>query len=284
MLRQRLTAEMKEAMKAGDKAKLATVRLIQAALKDKDIEARGLGKEPLGEEEIFSLLQKMIKQRNESAAVYEQGGAWRALADLLPVLRRQLPAGDWQALARRAWGGHLAQVAGEPGYPSRKARLDALQQAWKAVPAEFRADEDVAGTYAALLAKHESVAEAQATLEKALNDGDWSEALVAQYGRLDAENPATQLAALEKWLLLRPTNAALLLAAGRASLRNKLWGKARDYFEASVNRQATAETCAELVRLYTRLGETAKADQYLRRQVELGSAGLPKLPLPSARV
>ncbi|MCF4125758.1 GatB/YqeY domain-containing protein [Methylobacterium sp. SyP6R] len=74
MLRQRLTAEMKEAMKGGDKAKLATVRLIQAALKDKDIEARGLGKEPLSEEEILSLLQKMIKQRNESATVYDQGG------------------------------------------------------------------------------------------------------------------------------------------------------------------------------------------------------------------
>ncbi|MBY0295512.1 MAG: GatB/YqeY domain-containing protein [Methylobacterium sp.] len=74
MLRERLTAEMKEAMKAGDKAKLATVRLIQAALKDRDIEARGLGKEPLAEDEILALLQKMIKQRNESAAVYEQGG------------------------------------------------------------------------------------------------------------------------------------------------------------------------------------------------------------------
>ena len=74
MLRQRLTAEMKDAMKGGDKAKLATVRLIQAALKDKDIEARGLGKEPLADEEIFSLLQKMIKQRNESATVYDQGG------------------------------------------------------------------------------------------------------------------------------------------------------------------------------------------------------------------
>ncbi|WP_407518971.1 GatB/YqeY domain-containing protein [Methylobacterium oryzisoli] len=74
MLRERLTAEMKEAMKAGDKAKLATVRLIQAALKDRDIEARGLGKEPLAEDDILGLLQKMIKQRNESAAVYEQGG------------------------------------------------------------------------------------------------------------------------------------------------------------------------------------------------------------------
>jgi uncharacterized protein YqeY len=61
-------------MKAGDKDKLATVRMIQAALKDKDIEARGLGKEPASDEEILSLLQKMIKQRTESASVYEQGG------------------------------------------------------------------------------------------------------------------------------------------------------------------------------------------------------------------
>ncbi|GJE60869.1 GatB/YqeY domain-containing protein [Methylobacterium trifolii] len=74
MLRARLTAEMKEAMKAGDKGKLATVRMIQAALKDKDIEARGLGRDPTSDEEILSLLQKMIKQRNESAAVYDQGG------------------------------------------------------------------------------------------------------------------------------------------------------------------------------------------------------------------
>jgi uncharacterized protein len=74
MLRARFTTEMKEAMKAGDKVRLATVRMIQAALKDKDIEARGNGKEPISDEEILSLLQKMIKQRTESAGVYEQGG------------------------------------------------------------------------------------------------------------------------------------------------------------------------------------------------------------------
>ncbi|WP_408902553.1 GatB/YqeY domain-containing protein [Methylobacterium radiotolerans] len=74
MLRARFTTEMKEAMKAGDKDRLATIRMIQAALKDRDIEARGNGKEPISEEEILSLLQKMVKQRTESASVYEQGG------------------------------------------------------------------------------------------------------------------------------------------------------------------------------------------------------------------
>src|SRR5215204_2823531 len=74
MLRERFTTEMKEAMKAGDKRKLGTVRLIQAALKDKDIEARGAGRGQASDEEILGLLQKMIKQRQESMAIYEQNG------------------------------------------------------------------------------------------------------------------------------------------------------------------------------------------------------------------
>ncbi|MFL5027877.1 MAG: GatB/YqeY domain-containing protein [Microvirga sp.] len=74
MLRERFTTEMKEAMKAGEKGRLGAIRLIQAALKDKDIEARGAGKEPLSDEEILALLQKMVKQRQESITMYEQGG------------------------------------------------------------------------------------------------------------------------------------------------------------------------------------------------------------------
>jgi uncharacterized protein YqeY len=74
MLRERFTTEMKEAMKAGEKGRLGAIRLIQAALKDKDIEARGAGKEPLSDEEILAMLQKMVKQRQESITMYEQGG------------------------------------------------------------------------------------------------------------------------------------------------------------------------------------------------------------------
>ncbi|MCJ2068205.1 GatB/YqeY domain-containing protein [Methylobacterium sp. J-030] len=94
MLRARFTTEMKEAMKAGDKEKLATVRMIQAALKDRDIEARGNGKEPIADEEILSLLQKMIKQRTESAGVYEQGGRPELAANEraeIAIIERFLP-------------------------------------------------------------------------------------------------------------------------------------------------------------------------------------------------
>jgi uncharacterized protein YqeY len=58
-------------MKAGDRAKVDALRLINAGLKDKDIEARGAGK-TLSEDDVLALLQKMIKSRQESLDIYEK--------------------------------------------------------------------------------------------------------------------------------------------------------------------------------------------------------------------
>lgn len=69
-LRERLVDELKLAMKSGDKARVGAVRLIQAAVKDKDIESRGAGRGQASDDEILSVMQKMIKQRQESAAIY----------------------------------------------------------------------------------------------------------------------------------------------------------------------------------------------------------------------
>lgn len=71
MLREQFTSELKLAMKAGDKRRVETIRMISAALKDKDIEARGSGKE-VGEDDILALLQKLVKSRQESMEIYEQ--------------------------------------------------------------------------------------------------------------------------------------------------------------------------------------------------------------------
>lgn len=74
-LRAQLNDAMKEAMKAKDTKRLATVRLVLAALKDRDIAARSeTSRDLLGDDEILTLLAKMIKQREESATVYRQGG------------------------------------------------------------------------------------------------------------------------------------------------------------------------------------------------------------------
>lgn len=73
MLRDTITNAMKDAMKARDERRVATIRMMNAAIKNADIEARGQGKEPLNEADLMSLFQKMIKQRQESADLYDKG-------------------------------------------------------------------------------------------------------------------------------------------------------------------------------------------------------------------
>ena len=72
-LRDIVTAQMKEAMKAGDKVRVGALRLIMAALKEREIEARGAGKIVSRADEL-ALLTKMVKSRQESAAIYAQAG------------------------------------------------------------------------------------------------------------------------------------------------------------------------------------------------------------------
>ena len=72
-MRERITADLKAAMKSGDRQKVDALRLVNAALKDKDIEARGVGKS-LSEEDVLAVLQKMIKSRQESLEIYEKAG------------------------------------------------------------------------------------------------------------------------------------------------------------------------------------------------------------------
>ncbi len=74
MMRDKLSNAMKDAMKAKETRRLSTVRLIQTAIKDRDIAHRGAGKDPVTDDEILQILQKMIKQREESAKIYLDGG------------------------------------------------------------------------------------------------------------------------------------------------------------------------------------------------------------------
>lgn len=74
MIRETLSTAMKEAMKAKDTRRLSTVRLIQAAVKDRDIANRGAGKDETSEDEILQILQKLVKQRDESAKIYDEAG------------------------------------------------------------------------------------------------------------------------------------------------------------------------------------------------------------------
>ncbi|WP_027488341.1 GatB/YqeY domain-containing protein [Allorhizobium undicola] len=74
MLRETLTAALKEAMKAKDSRRLSTIRLMQSAIKDRDIANRGEGKGEASDEDVLQLFAKLVKQRDESAKIYEENG------------------------------------------------------------------------------------------------------------------------------------------------------------------------------------------------------------------
>ena len=104
MLRDKINDSVKVAMKAQDKPRLGTLRLMNAAIKNADIEAERAGKS-LAEDDLLSLLQKMIKQRQESVEIYEKGGR-KELADQergeIEVIKGFLPQQMSEAEAKAA--------------------------------------------------------------------------------------------------------------------------------------------------------------------------------------
>ena len=120
MLRDTLTGSMKDAMKAKDQTTLSTLRLVNAAIKQQDIDVRASGNEDgIADSEILSLLQKMIKQRRESIRMYEEGGRADAAAQEaaeIEVIERFLP----QMMSEAEVEAALEEVIAETGAGSIK--------------------------------------------------------------------------------------------------------------------------------------------------------------------
>ena len=113
MLREKIDQAMKAAMKAQEKLRLSTLRLVNAAIKNADIEARGAGKPPLGDAEVLPLLQKMIKQRQESVELYDKGGRAELAKkerDEIEIIKGFLPAQLSEAEAKAAIAGVIKDV------------------------------------------------------------------------------------------------------------------------------------------------------------------------------
>lgn len=72
-MREQITEALKTALKSGDKQRASTLRMVNAAIQDRDIANRGTGKGPAGEDEVLQILTKMVKQRQESAKAFEDG-------------------------------------------------------------------------------------------------------------------------------------------------------------------------------------------------------------------
>lgn len=203
---------------------------------------------------------------------------WEELIKLLPELRKYevLATDKLDALERDV---HLKLLAASSGPGEDNA--EKLRQVWKSMPAALRQDATVLHDYVELLVNGGHYAAAEKVILRVLKQG-WDPTLVREYGLIEAEDSAQQLTQAERWLPDHPDDPQLLLCLGRLSAREKLWGKARDYFENCYRQGHNPEICAELGRLLLALGEPRVAAAYYREGLELGQSDLPDLPLPDA--
>jgi uncharacterized protein len=114
-LRDKISSDTKDAMKAGDKRKLGTLRLMSAAIKDKDINARteGHDSEKLPDSALMDLFAKMVKQRQDSIAAYEQGGRAELAQqerEEMEIIQSYMPKQMSDAEAKDAIAGVIAAV------------------------------------------------------------------------------------------------------------------------------------------------------------------------------
>lgn len=117
MLRDELTTSMKDAMRAKEKRKLSTVRLVLAAIKEKDIEMRGSDAEEKDDDAIITdILSKMVKQRNDSIKAYEEAGrcelAEREKEEIV-IIQEFLPKQMSEAEVKAAAEAVVAEIGAE---------------------------------------------------------------------------------------------------------------------------------------------------------------------------
>ncbi|WP_417787816.1 heme biosynthesis HemY N-terminal domain-containing protein [Stutzerimonas xanthomarina] len=208
---------------------------------------------------VLTLLQQLYVQLQD----------WSALCRLLPELRkhRVLPPARLSELELLAWTAALEQT-GQAAAPSNEDALQALNQKWQTVPSGLRTEPLLVRAYADGLSRLGADAKAEDVLYAALKR-QFDDRLVERYGRVRGQDPARQLANAENWLKANPENAELLLALGRLSMRNALWGKARDYLEASLRFEHRPGTCAELARLLAQLGDNERSNRLFQEGLGL---------------
>lgn len=216
----------------------------------------------------------------ELARLHHGASNHSELLDLLPQLRKSKALGPQEltSLEGQAWQGRLQAAAGEG-----ENALQSLQTAWQQIPASLCQQPELLLGYTEALHRLGADEEAEGLLRKAIKS-DYDPRLVRLYGLLQSKDSAKQLQLAEGWLTQRPKDPVLLLCLGRLCLSNALWGKARDYFEASMLLQPDAENSAELARLLAHLGDVERSNQLFQQGLGLQGQLLPALPQPGQDV
>lgn len=225
------------------------------------------GKKPY----VYKLLEQVYIGLND----------WAGLAELLADLSKYkiIDKAELERLTRRCCQERLQLVlANKNGEDARVALLDI----WRKQSKSVTRNSELVLTYAQCLIKAGDEAAAENLLREQLKR-EWTAPLVDLYGIVKGKDSNKQLLQAETWLHERNNDARLLLCLGRLSLRNSLWGKAKEYFETSNKLCASSEACAELGRLLAHMGKHELSNEYYHQGLLMSTHGLPDLPQPNIK-
>ncbi|MFW1678070.1 heme biosynthesis HemY N-terminal domain-containing protein [Pontibacter sp. JAM-7] len=212
--------------------------------------------------------------------VYLRLNDWPALADLLPVLRKNqaLPEEQVRALEHRCYTKLLESTA-TGSNTDHDIQLKQLGRIWHSIPLERARDIELVQRYTELLIEMGAEGRAEQNLRDLIKR-HWDEKLVALYGRVLGDKPSKQLQQAQSWQRKHADSPALLLTLGRLCLRNEKWDEAVDFFDQSLQLEPSREALAELVRLLRHLGQQQQAQSLLDQHMQLIATDLPLLPMP----
>ena len=178
-----------------------------------------------------------------------QARNWDRVLALLPQLENKQVFDDLTMA-------HLRRSATAEALREAAVDLASLRSAWERVAVELRRDALVARTAARCFLSAGGVGEARRIVEEAI-ESRWDSPLAALYAECVGEEPRSLLQKAEGWLRQQPRDPALLLTLGRLCARAALWGKARNYLEASAAVEPSHSAQLELAALAAREGRDA---------------------------
>jgi len=200
---------------------------------------------------------KNVKVLRSLAKLYQQVSDWENLISQCNLLRK------YKAMAEDKIQ-HLEKQAYLSVMKTALLNKSPVQDVWYRLPKYLQQDQEVLTLYVEYLTEQNNNDIAEPLLRNFLKK-KWNQNLVRLYGNIKGADPQQQLAFAESLLEQHEKDAVLLLTLGRVCLRSSLWGKARNYLEASIGAEPSAQAYAELGRLLENLGEDEKAKEYYRQ-------------------
>lgn len=198
------------------------------------------------------------------ADTYRHLRDWDNLKQVLPALKKhgKLSAESFLTFEVAVCNGQLTDLA-------RNLDSSLLINFWNETPSHLKIIPQVIEHYARLLISVNAAGEAETVLRHYL-DKNWHESTIILYSELDVMLDNSQLEAVESWLEDHQQNAWLLLALGKMCMSRTLWGKARNYLEASISIRPMPENYLKLARLLEEhMEEPAAAQEYYRQGLHL---------------